>query len=130
RAGVEQVLLPVGVDERVDGRVPAAVQLLEDAVAVPADRGPHADHRAAEHVVGDLQHDRVDVVAGEVVVPGPGEAVQRAFDVGEERVAAQPSEQPDPAGLDGLGGAVEADGDGCREYLSTGFGRAGLGAGG
>src|SRR6266478_9774739 len=44
-AGVEQVLFPVGVDERVDGRVPAAVHLLEHAVAVPADRGPHADHR-------------------------------------------------------------------------------------
>ena len=40
------------------------------------------------------------------------EAVQGAFDVGEERVAAQPGEQPDPAGLDGLGGAVEADRDG------------------
>ena len=67
----------------------------------------------AEHVVGYLQHDRVDVVVGEVVVPGPLEAVQGAFDVGEERVAAQPGEQPDPAGLDGLGGAVEAD----REVL-------------
>src|SRR5206468_4341474 len=83
-AGVEQVLLPVGVDERVDGRVPAAVHLLEHAVAAPTDRGPHADDLAAEHVVGYLQHDRVDVVAGEVVVPGPDEAVQGAFDVGEE----------------------------------------------
>src|SRR5689334_9195672 len=36
-AGVEQVLLPIGVDERVDGRVPAAVHLLEHAVAAPAD---------------------------------------------------------------------------------------------
>ena len=70
--------------------------------------------RAAEHVVGYLQHDRVDVVVGEVVVPGPGEAVQGAFDVGEERVAAQPGEQPDPARLDGLGGAVEADRDAPR----------------
>src|SRR5207237_5639678 len=77
-AGVEQVLLPVGVDERVDGRVPAAVHLLEHAVAAPADRGPHADDRPAEHVVGYLQHDRVDVVAGEIVVPGPLEAVQGA----------------------------------------------------
>src|SRR6185312_14661288 len=85
-AGVEQVLLAVGVDERVDGRVPAAVHLLQDAVAAAADRGPCADDRAAEHVVGYLQDDGVDVVAGEIVVPGPGEAVQGAFDVGEERV--------------------------------------------
>ena len=56
--------------------------------------------------------------------------MQGAFDVGEERVAAQPGEQPDPAGLDGLGGAVEADRDGFGEYLSAGFALAGLGAGG
>ena len=53
-----------------------------------------------------------------------------AFDVGEERVAAQPGAQPDPAGLDGLDGAVEADRDALGEYLSAGFGLAGLGAGG
>ena len=48
--------------------------------------------------------------------------MQGAFDVGEERVAAQPGEQPDPAGLDGLGGAVEADRDGLGEYLAAGSG--------
>ena len=37
--------------------------------------------------------------------------MQGAFDVGEERVAAQPGEQPDPARLDGLRRAVEADRD-------------------
>src|SRR6266568_5371913 len=37
--------------------------------------------------------------------------VQGALDVGEERVAAQPGEQPDPARLDGLGRAVETDRD-------------------
>src|ERR1700756_5228748 len=122
-AGVVQVLLPVGVDERVDGGVPAAVHLLEHAVAVPADRGPHADHRAVpQHVVGYLQDDGVDVVAGEVVVPGPGEAVQRAFHVGEERVAAQPGGQPDPVCSHGLDRAVEADRDALGEYLSAGFG--------
>jgi hypothetical protein len=35
--------------------------------------------------------------------------VQGALDVGEERVAAQPGAQPDPAGLDGPDGTVEAD---------------------
>ena len=35
--------------------------------------------------------------------------MQGALDVGEERVAAQPGEQPDPARLDGLRRAVEAD---------------------
>jgi len=88
--------------------VPAAVQLLEYAVALSADRGPHADHRVgAEHVVGYLQGDGVNVVVGEVVVPGPDESVQGALDVGEERVAAKPGGQPYRAGLDGPGRAVD-----------------------
>ena len=37
-----------------------------------------------------------------------------AFRVWLERVAAQPGEQPDAAGLDGLSGAVEADRDALR----------------
>src|SRR5207237_3543342 len=130
-AGVEQVLLSVGVDDRVDGRVAAAVQLLQGAVvAAAADRGPDADHRAAEHGSGYFQRDGVDVVAGEVVVPGPLEPVQGALDVGEERVAAQPGGQPDPVYLHGLGHAVEADRDVRGEYLADRFGLAGLGAGG
>ena len=56
--------------------------------------------------------------------------MQGAFDVGEERVAAQPGEQPDPARLDGLGGAVEADRDVLGEYLAGRLGLAGVGAGG
>ena len=44
--------------------------------------------------------------------------MQGALDVGEERVAAQPGAQPDPAGLDGPGGAVEADRDLRGEYLA------------
>src|SRR6266702_3755954 len=129
--GVEQVLLAVGVDDRVDGRVAAAVQLLQSAVvAAPADRGPDADHRAAEHFAGHFQRDGVDVVAGEVVVPGPGESVLGALDVGEERVAAQPGGQPDPVYLHGLGHAVEADRDVRGEYLADGPGLAGLGSGG
>jgi hypothetical protein len=56
--------------------------------------------------------------------------VQGAFDVGEERVAAQPGGQPDPVCFHGLDGAVEADRDALGEYLSRGFGLAGLGAGG
>jgi hypothetical protein len=59
-----------------------------------------ADRPVAEHVAGYLQRDGVDVVVGEVVVPGPGESVQGALDVGEERVAAQRGGQPDRAGLD------------------------------
>ena len=86
--------------------------------------------RAAEHVVGYLQRDGVDVVVGEVVVPGPVEAVQGAFDVGEERVAAQPGGQSDPARLDGLGRAVEADRDVPAEHLADRLGLAGLRAGG
>ena len=47
--GVVQVLLPVGVDERVERRVPAAVHLLQGAVAAAAaDRGPDSDLRARE----------------------------------------------------------------------------------
>src|ERR1700726_2724757 len=73
--GVEQGLLAVGVDDRVDGRVAAAVRLLQSAfVPAPADPAAAADHRAAEHASGYFQRDGVDVVAGEVVVPGPGEA--------------------------------------------------------
>ena len=56
--------------------------------------------------------------------------MQGAFDVGEERVAAQPGGQPDPVCFDGLGGAVEADREAVGEYLAAGFGLAGLGAGG
>ena len=40
----------------------------------------HADDRAAEHVVGYLQHDRVDVVVGEIVIPVHWRRVQGAFD--------------------------------------------------
>jgi len=95
-----------------------------------ADRGPHADRPVAEHVAGDLQCDGVDVVVGEVVVPGPDESVQGAFDVGEERVAAQRGGQPDRAGLDGPGRAVEADREGVGELFAGWLGLAGLGAGG
>ena len=63
-------------------------------------------------------------------MPGPLEAVQGAFDVGEERVAAQPREQPDPARLDGLGGTVEADRDVAAQHLADRLGLAGLLAGG
>ena len=52
--------------------------------------------------------------------------MQGALDVGEERVAAQPGEQPDPAGLDGLGRAVEADREGRGELLAGRLGLAGL----
>ena len=83
-----------------------------------------------EHAGGDLQHEGGHVVAGEVVVPGPGEAVQGALDVGEERVAAPPGEQPDPAGLDRRGHAVEADRDGLGEHLAGRLGLAGRRAGG
>src|SRR5262249_2217730 len=117
--GVVEVFFPVGVDEWVERRVPAAVHLLQGAVvAAAADRGPDADLRAGEeHVGGGLQRDGADVVAGEVVVPGPGEAVQGALDVGEERVAAPPGQQPDRAGLDRRGHAVEVD----RERLGEHF---------
>jgi hypothetical protein len=82
--------------------VTAAVHLHQGAVTARADRGPDADLRAvAEYVAGYLQRDGVDVVAGEVVVPGPLKSVQGAFDVGEERVAAQRGGQPDRAGLAG-----------------------------
>jgi hypothetical protein len=50
--------------------------------------------------------------------------------VGEERVAAQPGEQPDTAGQNGAGGAVEADRDALGEHLADGPGLAGLGSGG
>ena len=130
-AGIAEILLAVGVDERVDGRVPAAVQLFERAVvAAQADRGPHADRPVAEPVAGYLQRDGVDVVVGEVVVPGPGESVQGALDVGEERVAAQRGGQPDRAGLDGPGHAVEADLQGVGELFAGWLGLAGLDAGG
>ena len=48
--------------------------------------------------------------------------MQGAFDVGEERVAAQPGGQPDPARLDGLGRAVEADREVRGEHLAGGSG--------
>src|SRR5271165_692461 len=116
--GIVEVFLAVGVDERVDGRVPAAVHLHERAVAAQADGGPDPDRPVAEHVAGYLQRDGVDVVVGEVVVPGPDESVQGAFDVGEERVAAQRGGQPDRAGLDGPGRAVPSKLTG-RESVST-----------
>ena len=129
-ARVEEVLLVVEVEERVDRRMPAAVHLHERAVATEADRGPDSDHRAAtEHLVGDLERDRVDVVLGEVVVPGPHEAVQGALDVGEERVTAQPGAQPDRADLDGSRDAVEADREGVCEQLAARLGLPGLAAG-
>jgi len=78
-------------------------------ISRPVGGSPHADHRAAEHASGHLQRDGIDVVVGEVVVPGPLEPVQRTLDVGEERVAAQPGEQPDTAGQNGPGGAVKAN---------------------
>src|SRR6185437_6003164 len=48
----------------------------------------------------------------------------------EERVAAQPDEQPDTAGQNGAGGAVEADRDALGEHLADRPGLAGLGSGG
>jgi len=75
--------------------------------------------------VRDFQHDGVDVVVGDVVVPGPLESVQGALDVGEERVAAQPGEEPESAHPGRLGGAVEADRDGLREDLADRPGLAG-----
>ena len=58
------------------------------------------------------------------------ESVQGALDVGEERVAAQPGAQPDGAGLDGPGRAVEADREGLGELFAGRLGLAGLAAGG
>jgi hypothetical protein len=52
------------------------------------------------------------------------------FDVGEERVAAQPGGQPDPVYLHGPGRAVEADRKGRGEPLTRWLGLAGRGAGG
>src|SRR5215468_2357276 len=108
---------------------PPAVHLLQGAVAAgAADRGPDADLRAREeHVGGDLQRDGAHVVAGEVVVPGPGEAVQGPLDVGEERVAAPPGQQPNGAGLDRRGHAVEVDRERLGEHLAGRLGLAGLG---
>src|SRR2546426_1508571 len=68
--GVVEVLLAVGVDERVDGRVPAAVHLRKRPVPAQADRGPDPDLRVgAEYVVGHLQCDRqgasVEIPAGD-----------------------------------------------------------------
>jgi hypothetical protein len=131
---VVQVFRAVGVDERVDGGVPAPVHLHENVITAQADRGPHADHRvAAQQITGHLKRDRVDVVAGEVVVPGPLESVQGAFHIGEERVAAQAGGQPDrtgPADLDGRRGGIEADRDDRGQELGGGLRLAGLGAGG
>ena len=56
--------------------------------------------------------------------------MQGALDVGEERVEAQPGRQPDAAGLDGAGGAVEADRDVLGDYFAFGPGLAGRGTGG
>ena len=106
------VLDVVRVDERVDGRMPAPVDLDQRAVALAlADRRPQADHRVgAEHVVRHFHHDREDVPVRERVLAGPLEAVEGAVGVGEERVAAHADEQPDLAGHDGRGaGVVERD---------------------
>src|SRR6185312_2788119 len=92
-------------------------------------RGPDSDHRAAaEHLVGYLERDGVDVVLGEVVVPGPHQAVKGALDVGEERVTAQPGAQPNRADLDGPRDAVEADREGFCEQFAAWLGFPGLAA--
>ena len=49
-------------------------------------------------------------------MPGPLEAVEGALDVGEERVAAPPGEQPDRAGLDGRAMPSKLTG---RDVVST-----------
>ena len=48
--------------------------------------------------------------------------MQGALDVGEERVAAQPGAQPDPARLDRLRRAVEADRDSLLSTSPAGSG--------
>ena len=48
---------------------------------------------------------------------GPHQPVQRALDIGEERITAQPGAQPDPTGLDRPGHAVETD----RERMGEQF---------
>jgi hypothetical protein len=63
-------------------------------------------------------------------VPGPPESVPGSLGVGEERFAARPGEQPDPAGPDGLRGRLEADRDGRGEHPAGRPGLAGPGAGG
>ena len=87
-----------------------------------------------------MMSDGVDVIVGEVVVAGPGESVQGALHIGEERVAAEARTQTDRAaivemakesvvvleGLDGLGHSVEADRDGLEQHVTRGLGLAGL----
>ncbi|MGD0240468.1 MAG: hypothetical protein ABSB59_09090 [Streptosporangiaceae bacterium] len=48
--------------------------------------------------------------------------MQRPFDVGEERVAAQAGRQPDPLRFLRPDGAVEADTDALDEYFPARFG--------
>ena len=87
----------------------------------------------AEHVVGYLQGDGVDVGAGEGIGPGPLEVaflavdqpVQDTVGVGEEGVAAFAGEQPAAAGLDGHGRGVEAHLGGLDEDVAAWL--AGLG---
>jgi hypothetical protein len=109
-AGVVVVFGVVRVDEGVDGRMTAPVNLHEQAVAADADRCPYADLRLPpEHVAGHLERDGGDVPVRERVLPDPLEAVKGTVRVGDERVTAHTDEQPGRAGLDRLGGGVEAD---------------------
>ena len=93
-SGVELVLELVD-EERVEGRVAVAVDLHERAVAAHTRGAPEADLRAgAEHLVWHLERHAEDVLARERVVAGELEVVERAFAVGEERIAADADEQP------------------------------------
>lgn len=129
--GVVRVLRVVGIDERVDRRLPAAVHLHEFAVTAHADGRPQVDQGIrAQHVVGHLQRDALHVLVAEGVVPRPREAVQGAFGVGEERIAAYAGEEAAATRLDGLRRRVEADRYGTGEHLTGRFRAPGVGAGG
>jgi len=112
-------LAAVGADRSVGqqghpgGRVAAAVQRHEGAVAAQADGGPDADLRPrAEHLVGHLKRDGQDIGTG------------------EERGEAQAGEEPDLARLDGLRAGVEADRGRRDEHFADGFALPGQAAGG
>src|SRR5262249_60468196 len=102
-------------------------------------RYPRSDLRAgAEHVVGYLYGDGVNVGACEGVLAAPLEVscravdqpVQDALGVGEEGVAALADEQPARAGLDRRGGGVDSSRGVGDENLAAGVTGLGVVAGG
>src|SRR5215470_8562026 len=128
--GVELVFDVICVEDRVERRVAFTVHRHEHAVAAQAGCYPCPDARpGAKHVVGYLHGDGEDVGTGEGVGPGPlevsllavDEPVQDAVGVGEEGVAACADEQSAWAGLDRLGGGVEAHGSGVDEHVTAWF---------